>query len=1007
MKNFSFYKGGSAFWYLILIGFSLSYTPAPAKTTLRQLQSLPQQSQISGTITDGTSPLPGVTITIKGQSKTVVSDFDGKFTITASSTDILIFRYMDFKTLTVPVDGRSILNIRMQEDATALQEVKINAGYYSVRESERTGSIAKISAAAIEKQPVTNVLAAMQGSMAGVNITQETGIAGGGFSIQIRGQNSLRTVGNDPLYIIDGVPYSSEAIGNSITSFVLSKASSPLNSINPESVESIEVLKDADATAIYGSRGANGVVLITTKKGKEGKAKFTANFSCGLGQITRYMDLMNTQQYVQMRKEAYANDGISVYPSNAYDLNGKWDGSRYTNWQKILIGGTADFTSAGASVSGGNAQTQFLMNGNYSKQTTVLPGDFSYHKKGVLLNLNHESENKKFRLTFSGGYTLQDNDQPSIDFTREARTIAPNAPTLYDDQGNLNWKFFNNPLRNLEGKFKAKTNDLIANTLISYQLMDGLELKSSFGFTDLHHVETSTSPSTIYNPAFGFGSESSTIYIDHTQRQSWIVEPQLNWRKGLGNAKIEVLLGSTFQQQKGNQLVQQGTGFSSNSLIYNLASTSTIAVLSAMESVYRYQAFFGRANFNWQGRYILNLTGRRDGSSRFGPGNQFSNFGAIGGAWLFSKEALLDPNSFLSFGKLRASYGTSGNDQIGDYQYLDTYASSGISYQGTIGLDPTRLFNPDFGWESNKKLEIALETGLLRDRLFFTAAWYRNRSSNQLVGTPLPATTGFTSVQANLNATVQNSGVELTLRTVNFQKASFSWTTSLNLTVARNKLLSFADLESSTYSGQFVIGKALNIQKVYHLTDVNPQTGIYRFEDVNQDGKITPADDKQTVKDLNPEYYGGIQNQLQYKELQLDFLFQFVKQQNWNAVSMFGVPGTRSNQLADVANHWRTAGDLATYQGYTSGTNSNRVQAYFNYTMSDAAITDASYIRLKNISLSYTIPEKWLKSVQCRLSVQGQNLLTFTRYKGADPEFKAVGYLPPLKVLTTGVQLTF
>lgn len=1007
MKKFSLNKGLGALWYPLIFSFYLCCTPALANNRLRQNQSLPQQNQISGTITDGINPLPGVTISIKGKATTVtISDVDGKYTLTASPNDILVFTFIGFKTVTIPINARSVVDIKMQEDATQLQEVSVNAGYYSVKESERTGSIAKITSKDIEKQPVTNVLATMQGRMAGVNIIQETGIAGGGFSIQIRGQNSLRTIANDPLYIIDGVPYSSESIGNSITSLVLSKASSPLNSINPDTIESIEVLKDADATAIYGSRGANGVVLITTKKGKEGKTKFTANLSSGLGQITRYMDLMDTQQYLQMRKQAYVNDGITTYPSNAYDLNGKWDANRYTDWQKILIGGTAEFTNLGTTVSAGNAQTQFLISGNYAKQTTVMPGDFSYKKNGILLNLNHESENKKFKINFSAGYTLQDNNQPSTDFTREARTIAPNAPALYDDMGHLNWKFFNNPLRNLEGKFKSKTNDLITNTQLSYQILPKLEVKSSFGYTDLGHIETSTSPSTIYNPAFGFGSESSTLFLDNAKRQSWIAEPQLNWKKNLSNGRIELLLGSTFQEQKGHQLLQQGTGFSSNNLIYNLAAANTNSILNNMESIYRYQAFFGRINYNWLDRYLINITGRRDGSSRFGTGNQFANFGAIGGAWLFSKETALI-NTFLSFGKLRASYGTSGNDQIGDYQYLDTYSSSGSNYQGTIGLYPTRLFNPNFAWESNKKLEIALEAGFLKDRLFFTASGYSNRSSNQLVGTPLPATTGFTSIQANLNATVENKGIELTLRTVNFQKSQFNWTTNFNLTIAKNKLVSFPDLKSSTYSRQFVIGQALNIQKVYHLIGVNPQTGIYQFEDVNEDGQITAADDKQTVKDLNPKYYGGLQNQLRYKHVQLDFLFQFVKQENWNASTMFGVPGTRSNQISDVTNHWQTSGDTNPYQAYTSGTNSSAVQAYYNYVESDAAITDASYIRLKNISLSYVVPEKWTKNMQCRLSIQGQNMVTLTKYKGADPEFKAIGYLPPLKVFTSSIQLTF
>jgi TonB-dependent SusC/RagA subfamily outer membrane receptor len=339
MKNISFYKGKSAIWYLILFGLTLSSTPVLSKATLSASLNVPQQNQVNGSITDGTGPLAGVTITIKGKQTTAFSDFDGKFTITASPNDLLVFSYMGFKTLTIPVDDRTVLTIQMQEDATSLQEVKVNAGYYSVKDSDRTGSIASITKKDIEKQPVTNVLATMQGRMAGVNIVQTTGVPGGGFDIQIRGQNSLRTNGNNPLYIIDGVPYSSDPIGIGINSAVLPTQPSPLNSINPDQIESIEVLKDADATAIYGSRGANGVVLITTKKGKTGKTIFTGRFSTGAGNVTRFMNLMNTQEYLSMRKEAFANDGITPIPDYAYDVNGTWDQNRDTNWQKELLGG--------------------------------------------------------------------------------------------------------------------------------------------------------------------------------------------------------------------------------------------------------------------------------------------------------------------------------------------------------------------------------------------------------------------------------------------------------------------------------------------------------------------------------------------------------------------------------------------------------------------------------------------------------------------------------------------
>ncbi|PRZ21585.1 SusC/RagA family TonB-linked outer membrane protein [Flavobacterium granuli] len=1009
MKNSSFYKRASALCYLILIGIILSSTPALANKKLRPQLSERQQNQISGTITDGRASLPGVTIAIKNRvNYAVLSDFDGKYSLLAKANDTLVVSYIGYKTAIIPINYRKNIHIQLQEDITSLQEVRINAGYYSVKEKERTGSIARITAKDIETQPVTNVLATMQGRMAGVNITQSSGIAGSGFDIKIRGQNSLRTDGNEPLYIIDGVPYASDPIGVGYTATVMPLPTSPLNNFNPGDIESIEILKDADATAIYGSRGANGVVLLTTKKGKAGKTTFSANLQRGTAQVTRFADLMKTEQYLEMRKEAFANDGVTNYPANAYDVNGTWDPNRYTDWQKKLTGGTAQITNVQTAISGGSGLTQFLISGNYGKETTVFPGDFNYQKGNIRANLNHTSQDKRFKTNFAAGYTLQDNDQPAKNYTGESRTLAPNAPALYDEEGKLNWEngTFNNPLRNLQGKFLAKTYDLVANLGLSYQLLPSLEIKSNFGFTDLKHQESSSQPSTIYNPAWEIGPEYSLISIGNTTRQSWIIEPQLHYKQNLNeDLALDVVLGSTFQQQTARQLVQRASGFTSNSLINNLAAASDVTVDIDDNSVYKYQAFFGRVNLNWNKKYILNLTGRRDGSSRFGPGKQFAAFGAVGAAWLFSEENFFK-NSVLSFGKLRASYGITGSDQIGNYQFLDTYSATGGNYQGVIGLLPTRLFNPNFAWETNRKLEVALETGVLKDRIFLTLAAFRNRSSNQLVGIPLPSTTGFTSIQANLDATVQNTGIETTLRTLNLETKNFTWSTNFNISVLRNELVSFPDLEGSTYRNQFVIGSPLNIQKMFHLEGVNPQTGLYQYKDVNGDGKITAEADQTTIVDLNPKFYGGLQNQIKYKNWQLDFLFQFVKQQNLNTAAA-GFPGMLGNQAAALSDHWQKPGDIATYQRFTTGMDEDAVEAQINYYSSDGVITDASFIRLKNIALSYSLPKEWLKGAGCKIVVEGQNLLTFTHYKGADPEFLITNSLPPLKIITTAIQFNF
>ncbi|WP_432222957.1 SusC/RagA family TonB-linked outer membrane protein [Flavobacterium sp. TMP13] len=1010
MKNNSVIKALRAIQYALITTICLYSAPSKSNNHKSTLAIQQQTIIVSGTITDNLAPMAGVSIMVKGKNTTTNSDYNGQYTIDASPTDILIFYFMGYKTQEIPINAQKVINVKLQEEATSLQEVKINAGYYSVKESERTGSIARITSKDIETQPVTNVLATMQGRMAGVNITQTTGVPGGGFDIQIRGRNSLRLDGNSPLYIIDGAPYASEPIGSSFTSSTTPQSTSPLNSLNPADIQSIEILKDADATAIYGSRGANGVVLITTKRGKEGKTNFTANYSNGVGQVTRFLKLMNTSQYLQMRREAYKNDGITNYPEAAYDINGNWSQNRDTDWQKELTGGTAMFTNLQTSLSGGSAQTQFILSGNYSKETTVFPGNFKYNKGNFHLNVNHQSDSKKFKINTTTSYSIQDNLLPSVDFTREAIKLPPNAPALYDINGKINWEnnTFNNPLALLSGKFDSNTYDLLANSIVSYDLLKGLAIKSNFGFNDLRHEETQTLPSTRYNPSYGIGSEASSIFKNRTNRQSWIIEPQLVYNYEHTNLKINILTGATFQQQNSNQIVNSGYGFASNSLINDPAAAYQYKLRNSNQSVYKYQAFFGRINVNWKDRYIINLTGRRDGSSRFGPGKQFAVFGAAGMAWLFGNEKIIKENlPFLSFGKLRTSYGTTGNDQIGDYQYLDTYSISGSHYQGINGLAPTRLFNPDFAWETNKKIEVALEIGVLNDRIFSTVGWYKNRSSNQLVGNPLPGTTGFSEVQANLNATVENTGLEISLRTINIKTSKINWTTNLNFTQPRNKLISFPDLEGSTYKYQFEIGKPLNSTKVYKYLGLDTQSGIYQFEDVNGDQIISAGADKKYSVDLNPKFYGGLQNQLQYGPVQLDFLFQFVKQLNFNQTFSAPMPGLMINQPTAAIAHWQSAGDSEPFQIYSSGNKYNVQVANTRHAQSNAGISDASYIRLKNISLSFDLPHRWTKNIKCKVSIQGQNMLTITSYKGADPEFKTAGFLPPLRIYTSSLQLIF
>src|SRR5690606_18272737 len=333
--------------------------------------------------------------------------------------------------------------------------------------------------------------------------------------------------------------------------------------------------------------------------------------------------------------------------------------------------------------------------------------------------------------------------------------------------------------------------------------------------------------------------------------------PQLCAERKWSNHKTEIYIGSTFEKRYQSALSVQASNFTSNDLILNAANAVTQRITKDSETGYAYIAFFGRINYIAYERYIINITSRRDDSSRICLNNRFANFDVLGGAWLFSREKALENSSFLSFGKLRASYGIAGSDLIGDYQYLNTFGVGRTSYDGTVGLEPARLYNPDFSWESNKKLEAALELEFFNGRLAPSVAWYRNRSSSQLVGIPLPGTTGFSSVQANLGALVENSGWEVTLRSLNVDKENFKWSTDINLSLPKNKLLEFPNLEESTYALQYTVGYPVFIQKVYHITGVDPETGLYQVEDRNGDGVIT-SDDRSMIMNLGQKYHMGI-----------------------------------------------------------------------------------------------------------------------------------------------------
>lgn len=988
----------------------------PNTTAKEIIEVLPPVLNVHGRIvgTDG-KPIAGVSIQLKNdRTKGTSSNNDGYFEINGLEENaVLVISGINIESIEIKVNGKTDLGtIRVQSKVVESEEIVVNTGYWATTKKLNTGNVAKVTSKDIEKQPILNVITALQGRVPGMEIEESGGLAGSMITVRIRGTNSI-AAGNDPLYVVDGIPYSSESLGNHNVSRQLAMGSygimSTLNTLSGSDIESIEVLKDADATAIYGSRGANGVVLITTKKGKAGKTKFDFSLNGGLSLPARQFEMLNTQEYVKMRKDAYIQDGREI-PATAYDVNGAWDTTRYTNWAKELTGRPASRMSTQLSMSGGNELTQFFISGNFLHQEPSFPKGyhFYYQKASAHFNVNHSSENKKFFANFTTNYTTDFNNSPGDDITRVGVFLPPNAPQLYNEDGSLHWELgFSNPLAPLNTTYEAVTKSLNANLTTRYKILNNLELKSSFGFNDYNLDEYFTSPNTIYNPANGIGPEASNATGNVGNRNSWIIEPQLVWKKNIGKGILDVMGGATFQQSISKKRSETGSNFPSNSLLHDLRSAVAYQLTGSSHALYKYNAVYGRINYNWENKYIVNLTGRRDGSSRFGPGKQFANFGAIGAAWIFSEEQFLAQQDVISFGKIRGSYGITGNDQIGDYEFLNTYQTNG-KYGNVSGMIPGKHYNSDFSWEENKKLEFGLELGLFKDRVMTSFSYYQNRSGNQLVGLPLSGITGFTTVRANLDAVVENKGLEIEISSKNIERKDFSWNSTFNFSYPKNKLVSYPGLEFSPYANTYVIGEPLAIKKLYHYTGIDPVTGIYTFQDVNKDGFLTFQDDRKTLVYEGIKYTASFGNTFSYKNFQLDVFFQYVNKTGQNFIYAAGAAGGYGikNVSKELLNNWTYNKENPIYQRLTVGGNPAAVTANSNLQYSDATVTDASYLRLKNITLNYDIPQKWI-GLKGKIFAQGQNLLTFTKFLGTDPEGGLVVYMPLLKVYNFGIQITF
>jgi len=951
--------------------------------------------------------IEGATVMNKRTRVRTVTDRLGDYRIAARPDDILRYSFVGYVTAEEEVRGRERITVALDSADSMLEEVEVNAGYYTVKDRERTGSIARVTAKDIEKQPVLNPLEALKGRMAGVEIVQLTGEIGGGFTIRVRGQNSLRTTlgVNDPLFLVDGVPITSvsqQRMGNALLN------AHPLNAINQADIESIEVLKDADATAIYGSRGANGVVLITTKRSKAAEERLVLDFQAGAGKVRKFMELLDTEQYLEMRREAFANNPAAT-PSGdmARDLL-RYDQERYTDWQRELLGGTSGTTRSGFSLRGGMDAIRYQIGGSYLTQSNVYPGDFGYIRGGGHISINQGLPTSRFQSQLQLTGSSDRNELPSIvtNLVESALILAPNAPSLLDEEGNLNWEegaYMENPLAILKQHYVYRQFNTTLNYAFRYQFLPGIRVAAVVGYNRASIAERLLEPSSSRNPRY---STAATHRVSQHASDTWNVEPQLTASKAFGKHKIDLLFGGTILLRDGNGQSLYGAGFPNDALINNIALAQTLSASNYTADAYRYTAVFFRGNYGHKSRYFLNLTARRDGSSRFGPGKRWGNFGAVGVAWLFAEEPTVKAMlPWLSLGKLRTSYGVAGSDQIPDYGYMATYNILAASDYGVPILTPARLANADYRWESNRKLEFALEWGVLGNRVGGTLAWYRNRSGNQLVGYPLPAVSGFTSVQYNLPATVQNTGVEVELHAIPLRSKVFHWQIAANLTFPERTLLAYPNIEASSYSTTYQVGESMNRGLVYVYDGLDTETGLYMIRDVDGNGAIN-LDDR-VWRDYHRAIYGGVNNTVSYRGVEVSAFFQVDKRERTYNQS-FSLPGRyMENQPVGVMRRWRQPGDKTDVQQFWTGSGAPAT-AYSRLANSAAWRHDDFFVRLSNLSVAWTVPAAWCNRISAkgiRLSLQGQNLWVSDRKNRFDPE-TTFNYLPPLRIWTGGIQLT-
>lgn len=1009
----------------------------PAKQTPGAQQ--PVLTAVSGIVVNERNVgIDNVTVIVKRTGKGVITTEKGEFYLdNIRLNDTLTVSCIGYNTREIAAfsqDRRPLL-ISLAQATNTLDEVVMTA-FGKTSRRLATGNITKISAEELERQPVMNPLLALQGRVPGMVVTPTTGYVSSPVSVQIRGLNSLnKGAPSDPLYIIDGVPINVLSLNagsgrrervspgyeqspnnpNSSTT----GGQSPLFNINPLDIESIEILKDADATAVYGARGGNGIVLITTKKGKPGATRFELQVTPAfftMGRNARYYDVLNTQQYLAMRREAFKNDGITPTLATAPDLL-YWDTTAYTDWQRKLMGGIAKTTDITAGVSGGNDQTNFRISANYTRTTNTTDLSGATQRVTVASNISHATLNRKFSVSLSTNFAYS-----NINVVRGIfNAYAPNGPGIYDENGALNWAKWtvNGLLPDVTvypfGIYKSLPNPesgtvLFSSLALNYKIFNGLDFKLVTGYNFSNNNTRNFINIAQQSP---YSNPSGRNFFSNTNISSLTVYPQLDYRAQIGRSLLSVKLVGQEVIRNANSTALIGTGYTSDALIQSI-NGATITVPAMQTAKSKDASFVVNVNYDWEGKYILNLVGTRQGSSKFGPGKKYGDFGSAGMAWIASEEKWLRKvlPDIISLVKFRGSYGIKGSDAISDYQYMALWQiqTAANNYNGETTLTPSVRPNQRYGWESQTNLEGAVNIGFLNNRFTVEIALYRNRVSNQLTSVPTPGyinAPGITGIVENIPLVLQNSGWESIVTAQIVKRKNFDLSAGFNISQNKNILQSFPGIESTPYFSQYKVGQSIDVVYLYHYLGVNPLTGEYEFADYNGDWKVsgytTPVpttgdDDRYVIVNRQPKFFGGMNIDGRYRQLNFGLGFSYKKQmgQNIYAGKVFSNGTFNINIPTEFYNnHWQKPGDIADNPSFSTKRNIG------NFRNSDLVYSDASYIRLNNVYLSHPFPQSWVKYAGLKgamLACEALNVLLLTKYNGLDPDVQGLSALPPAAI---------